>query len=77
VIGIIVGGAVQNFLRLVLLPGAAKAALTAGLAFQVPKSPAVSFLVGSITLGPAAVDISAVGFAAAVGTVVALKNMFS
>ena len=77
VIGLIVGGGLQNFLRLALPAGAAKAALTAGVAFQIPQTPALNFLVGSITLGPAAVDISAVGLATCVGVVLVLKGMFS
>lgn len=76
VIGIIVGGALQDFARVLLPPGPAKQFLTSGIAWQSPPTHPIPFLIGHLTLGPLAIDVSLTGIVVCVFVIIALRRIF-
>lgn len=75
-IGLVTGGFAQEFLRRVVPGGAAKSVLTAGFIWASPPSYTVHLGLGSLTFGPFAIDVSAIGAVTCVSVIIALRRMF-
>jgi hypothetical protein len=75
-LGLIVGGALQNIARIVLPYSATKVFFTSGLTWTSGPVKHLNFIIGSIGLGPFAIDISLIGVVGAVATVRVLLTLF-
>lgn len=67
--GMIVGGALQNAGRKLLPPGAVKEFFTSGVTWQSGPQHTWGLLIGSISFGPAALDISLLAICGAAATI--------
>lgn len=75
-LGMIFGGALQNLARVVLPAGVVKEIFTSGLTWQSGPTIRLNLLVGSVSLGPAAIDISLLSLLVLFLTVRALLYIF-
>jgi hypothetical protein len=75
-LGMIFGGALQNWARTVLPSGVVKEFFTSGLTWQSGPAFAVNFFVGSFAVGPMAIDISLLSVVVAAMTVRWLLYIF-
>ncbi|HET7632365.1 MAG TPA: hypothetical protein VFK16_08630 [Gemmatimonadaceae bacterium] len=75
-LGMIFGAALQNLARVLLPSGVVKQIFTSGLTWQSGPRIQLDLLVGSLSLGPAAVDISLLSVIVVFLTVRALLFIF-
>jgi hypothetical protein len=75
--GLVFGGALQQAARQLLPGGAVKDFLTSGVSWQTATAGTLHLLVGRISVGPLAVDISILGVVGAVGTYLLLRAVFA
>jgi hypothetical protein len=75
-LGLIVGGALQDIARIVLPYSATKVFFTSGLTWTSGPMRHLNFIIGSLGLGPFAIDISLIGVVGAVATVRILLALF-
>lgn len=75
-LGMIFGGALQNWARTVLPSGVVKQFFTSGLTWQSGPAVVVNFFIGSFSVGPMAIDISLLSVVVAAVTVRWLLYIF-
>jgi hypothetical protein len=76
-IGLTFGGALQQAARALLPGGAVKGFLTSGISFQTATAGTLHLLVGRISAGPLAIDLSILGAVGAVATYLLLRAVFA
>ncbi len=71
------GGAVQQAARQLLPAGNVKGFLTSGISFQTATSGTLHLLIGRVSIGPLAVDVSILGIVGAVASYLVLRAIFA
>jgi hypothetical protein len=75
-LGMVFGGALQNWARTVLPSGVVKQFFTSALTWQSGPAVRLDFFIGSITFGPAAIDVSLLSAVVAAVTLRWLLHIF-
>lgn len=68
-LGMIFGGALQNWARTILPSGVVKQFFTSGLTWQSGPGVVINFFIGSFAVGPMAIDVSLLSVAVAALTI--------
>lgn len=76
IVGMVVGGELQTLGRVFLPAGAVKEFLTSGLTWQSAGVHTVPIVIGHVSFGPAAIDISLFAVGAVLLTVFLARMMF-
>jgi hypothetical protein len=76
-VGLAFGGALQQAARQLLPGGAVKGFLTSGISWQTATVGTLHLLVGRVSVGPLAVDLSILSVVGAVATYLLLRAVFA